>query len=209
MADTAERVWKGAAALEPFLVPIGDLEPTPGNPRRGDVEVIRASLRRFGQVKALVIDGSRIIAHHHVRLAAVEEGWTHIAAIPNEFADEDEARAYLLADNRTADRGTYDPAELVSHLQALAEIDSLPGTGYDTADLDDLLAELARVPAPAPEPGSRVSLPPSEHREVVLMLAADQLEVFNDRVRVLAEKYGTAGVTETVYAALETAVAHA
>lgn len=142
-------VWRGAEALRPFLVPIDGLEPFPGNPKVGDVEAIRASLRRFGQTRPILLDATiatRIVAGHHVRLAAQAEGWTHVAAIPNEFESEDESRAYLLADNRTGELGGYDLELLHSQLrEARDTTGGLAGTGYGNDHLAYLERELAKL----------------------------------------------------------------
>jgi hypothetical protein len=137
-------VWRGADALRPFLIPIETLAPFPGNPRRGDVETVRQSLRRWGQTRPILTDanaddGRRVVAGHHVREAAAAEGWTHVAAIPNEFRDEEDARGYLLADNRTHDLGNYDFDLLYQQIKRAQEQDNgLFGTGYS----DDFVAML-------------------------------------------------------------------
>lgn len=150
-----ETVWNGAAALKPFLVPVDALEPFPGNPRRGDVQVVVESLKRFGQTRAVLTDGegSRIVAGHHVRLAAIELGWTHVASIPNEFESEEEAERYLLMDNRSHDRGDYELEELSAHLTALRDTaDGLAGTGYEEGYLRALERDLERYREDAEPP---------------------------------------------------------
>lgn len=155
VAAETETIWTGAEALRPFLVPIADLEPFPGNPRQGDVVELRASLRRFGQTRAVLTqapEGTRIVAAHHVVLAAIEEGWTHVAAIPSEFESDDEARAYLLADNRTHDRGGYDTRALLDQLLAVQAAATLEGTGYAAGDIAALQRNLAAIEASATPP---------------------------------------------------------
>lgn len=202
-------VWRGAEALRPFLVPIDSLEPFPGNPRLGDVARIRKSLQRFGQVKPLLVDGQRIVAHHHVRLAAIEEGYTHVAAIPNEFADEDEARAYMLADNRTSDLGTYDDEALVAHLRHLDELDALDGTGYGRDDYDDILARVRKASDADPPPMPRSDTPREQRdkhvKELVLLYGEAQLAQLEVFLGIVAHEKGTSGPSETIYAAAEIA----
>lgn len=153
MSKAASAVWSGPEGLREALVPISDLEPFPGNPRRGDTAAVAASLRRFGQVKPIVVDGARIVAGHTLVRAAENEGWTHVAASANEFASEDEQRAFLLADNRSSDLGTYDDELLLEQLRALAERE---GTGYGESDLlvlEESLRELEAPPSfPAVDP---------------------------------------------------------
>lgn len=163
MTSTRKKVWTGASALKRYLVAIDALEPFPGNPRRGDLDAIRSSLRRFGQVRPILIDGSRIVAGHHLVRAAEAEGWTHVAAIPNEFGSEDEARAYLLADNRTAELGSIDEEALNAQLAALRG--DLEGTGYTERFASDLerkrqaLQEAAIVAGMHPDLDTAPALP--------------------------------------------------
>lgn len=169
-AVEAEVVWRGAEALRPFLVPLADLEPFPGNPRRGDVAELRGSLRRFGQVLPALADPAladgdrvRIVARHHLALAAAEEGWTHVAVIAHEFADEDEARAYLLADNRLADLGGYDLELLHAQLKAAQDAPgALDGTGYPPGHLTELEHQLAEMRRRAAPPDEFPTLNPDE-----------------------------------------------
>lgn len=198
-------VWRGVPVLEPFLVPITTLEPFPDNPRRGDSARTAESLRRFGQLKPIVTDGNRIVAGHHVVQGATSEGWTHIAAVSHGFADEDEQRAFMLADNRASDFSFYDEELLVRHLNLLAENDSLAGTGYSGDDIDEMLAGLHRrledTPIPTePLPQSPIS---REMKDIVLVYSPDQHAQVEAWIRVIAKANGTEGVSETVYAALE------
>ena len=199
----AAPTWRGAEALYPFLVAIGDLEPFEGNPRRGDIGTIQRSLRRFGQVRPVAIDGDgrTIVAGHHVVMAASEEGWSHVAAVPNAFANESEARAYLLADNRIHDVGSgYDTALLAAQLQALVEQPGgLEGTGYTNDDLDSYLAQLAEDPGPVLPPAGDSQRDPSDTVEVVLVFSREQRDQFEAWAKIVARERGTHGVSETVY----------
>ena len=197
-------VWSGAAALSELLVPIEELEPSENNPRRGNVEAIATSLERFGQAKPILVDGKRIIAGHHVRLAAIELGWTHLAAIENTFADEDEARAYLVADNRIHDLGSYDDSALVEHLAALAELDKLAGTGFTLDDLDDLYTRLEKKDAAAKAPAAPPP-PSAEMIEVVLLYTQDQRDQMKIWETMIGKERGTDGLSDTYYEAMEIA----
>jgi ParB-like chromosome segregation protein Spo0J len=208
MTETAERVWTGAAELEPFLRPVADLKTHPDNPRVGDLKQIAKSLGRFGQVRPALLDaadGSTIVAGNHRYLAAVELGWTHFAVVPHEFKTPEEARAYMLADNRLAELGDYDSALLRQELSALAEREAFDGTGYRRSDLDDLmrLQERASDPLPPPPPPLPPAPPPAgDLHEKILMFTPAQREEFAVALRTLMKEYGTEGVTETVLAAL-------
>lgn len=97
-------------ALESLQVPIDDVHQLPGNPRRGDVDAVAASLQRFGQRKPIVAraDGT-ITAGNHTWQAAKQLGWDSIAVVRIDD-DDATASAFALADNRTAELGSYDDA---------------------------------------------------------------------------------------------------
>jgi ParB-like nuclease family protein len=182
-----------------MLVPVEEIERHPRNPRRGVVSEIKKSLERFGQVRPVLTDGQRIVAGNHTYLAALELGWTHIAAIKHEFASEEEARAYLLADNRLPELGGYDRTQLMSLLEELSEFGSWAGTGYVPDDLADLRAmyELAATPPPSSEP-----VPFGDLREVVLLYSVEEYEQLGVYLRVLRTEYGIEGTVETVLRAV-------
>lgn len=134
-------VWSGAEKLREHLVPIDELKTFPGNARRGDVERLAESLRRFGQVRAvLVYDDNTIVAGHHITKAARLLGWTHVAAIPSEFASRDEARAYLVADNQLSSLGHVQPVDQISLLEEIERTGEWEGTGFAPEDLEDMRA---------------------------------------------------------------------
>jgi ParB-like chromosome segregation protein Spo0J len=137
-----------ADGLQALAVPIDNLSPDPENANRGDVPAIRRSLNAFGQRKPVVVkrigqdkDGRPtgiVIAGNHTYLAAVELGWTEVAAL---FVDDDAmtARAFALADNRTGELASWDEAQLAEHLR------SLQGDQFDMTALGWTDAELARL----------------------------------------------------------------
>lgn len=197
-----EATWEGAERLREMLVPVDRLEPHPDNPRRGQVKEIAASLQRFGQVRLILAqDDGKVIAGNHTLLAARELGWTHVAAVLHKFESEEEARAYLLADNRLGDIGEYDRQELATFLEELSVSGRWEGTGYTDDHLQDLLGAL-NPPAAGAAP---VSEPPLALREVVLLFTTEQRERFATHVKILRHEYGLEGITETVQRALREA----
>ncbi len=132
------------------LVPLADLVPHPRNPRQGDVGAIHESIARNGFYGALVVQRStgHILAGNHRYMAAKQAGATELP-VTYVDVDDDTALRILLADNRTSDLATNDPAVLSDLLKdILATQGSLEGTGYDGDALDELLADLA----PSDEP---------------------------------------------------------
>jgi hypothetical protein len=138
----AVRAWEGNTDLRKLLVPVGELRRHPSNPRRGDMDAIRASLRRFGQQRpVLALPDGTIVAGNHTFQGTVDEGWTHCAVVRSDLT-EAEVDAYLAADNRTGDLGTYDDEVLARLLQPLYEADRLLGTGYDDGFVERLVARV-------------------------------------------------------------------
>ena len=132
-----------AEGLKSLAVNIDTLNLIKGNPRRGDVAAVKRSYARFGQVKPIVATPDMtVIAGNHSLIAARELGWTEIAVNVVPF-DSEEAKAYALADNRTADLGTYDNETLAELLAEVAvDPELLLATGYTEADLEALVGDI-------------------------------------------------------------------
>lgn len=131
-----------AEQLRPLAVAIDDLTPDPHNARRHNernLQTIAASLQTFGQVKPIVItDEGIVIAGNGTIEASRTLGWTHVAAV--KFPNADQARAYALADNRTAELAEWDLAvldEQIAELQADADFD-MGAIGFDEKEIEAL-----------------------------------------------------------------------
>jgi ParB-like chromosome segregation protein Spo0J len=148
-----------APALQALAVPIESVELHPRNPRIGDVEAVARSLHRFGQQKPIVIQASTMfcVAGNHLLRAANSLGWTEIAANV-EVMDDATATAYMLADNRTADLGSYDDDLLAAILAEQAAGDNLAATGYDPDDVAEFLRAVGH--ADDRDPSAVPDLPP-------------------------------------------------
>lgn len=139
-----------ATQIRRLAVPIDSLTPHPENPRRGDASAIASSLLRFHQLKPIVAlaangenslpDGT-IIAGHHIWYAAQELGWKKVAAVREPMSDA-QAKAFMIADNRLSDLGTYDDEQLAAVLVEIRDGDDLDGTGWDDRQVEDLLKKL-------------------------------------------------------------------
>jgi DNA modification methylase len=133
--------------LKHLARPVDDLKLLPGNPRKGDVEAVKRSYERFGQRKPIVAlpDGT-VIAGNHQLLAARALGWEEIAVVTSDD-DEQTAKAFALADNRTSDLGHYDNEALAELLADVAvDPELLLSTGYTEADLEALIGEIDVLP---------------------------------------------------------------
>jgi site-specific DNA-methyltransferase (adenine-specific)/site-specific DNA-methyltransferase (cytosine-N4-specific) len=183
---------------EVIMVEIDRLAGDPRNPRDNEHAVpgIAASIGRFGFAAIPVVrpdpedpepDPAKrrlIIVAGHTRIAAaVGEGRTRIPAHVLGY-NEAEGRAYMIADNKSAEAARWDdPAlgALLGELRAdeglLGEVeagrldDPLEGLGFDDAELygpGGLLAEPAPPPPPA-SPSVQAGPPSSEVGEVYVL----------------------------------------
>lgn len=120
---------KMTSNLQGENVDVASLEAFPNNPRIGDLGTIKESLRRLGQYRPIVVHKGtrRVLAGHHVWQAVKDLGWETIAVT---WVDGDEqfCRKVVLADNRTADLGSYQNDILADLLRSLPD---LIATGYD------------------------------------------------------------------------------
>lgn len=131
--------------LEVTTFSVGELSTYHRNPRRGAVGMIAESLKARGQYRAIVVNLGRltgrpleVLAGNHTLLAAREIGWESIDATTVDVDDAEAARI-VAADNRLADLGGYDDADLIEVLETAGE---LVGTGYSEIDLAALRAAM-------------------------------------------------------------------
>ncbi len=113
-------------------VPITSIQQDPENARKHslrNLEAIAGSLAAFGQRRPLVVWDGYVIAGNGTLEAAKSLGWTQIdiTRVPPDWTHE-QARAYALADNRTAELAEWDSEILANQL---VELDSV---GYEISD---------------------------------------------------------------------------
>lgn len=117
------------------------------NPRKGNVEAVKNSIRINGQFRPPVVNlgthtGRKleVLAGNHFVTAARE--LAAAGEFPYQFdayvvdVDNEAAARIVLADNRTADLGTYDDAILTELITSLPDNE---GTGYTDDDVAALL----------------------------------------------------------------------
>lgn len=122
MADSTPTV---APLGAPSIVPIGSIKPSKNNPRRISaraVEMVARSLREFGWQQAIITDTQGIVLAGHTRLQAAKTlGLKHVPVIVADGLTPEQARAYRIADNRTADYTAWDFPELARELEAIGD----------------------------------------------------------------------------------------
>ena len=105
------------------------------------IEQIAASIKQFGFNNPVLIDKDCcIIAGHGRVMAAQKLGLKDVPTIRLDHMSDDEKRAYILADNRLAEKAGWDQNILALELQHLLEVPDLDFdvelTGFETPEID-------------------------------------------------------------------------
>ena len=134
-------------SLGALLEDVDTLRPHTDNPRNGDLDAIAESILVNGLYRPVYAQRSTgmILAGNHTYAAALGLGATRLPVV---WLDVDDrlATRILLGDNRIADLGDYDQAQLLDVLHLLQiEEDGLLGTGYVDEDVAHIEALLAMI----------------------------------------------------------------
>jgi len=126
--------------------PLAELVPYARNARthsESQVSSLTASIGRYGFNNPVLVDAvGGIIAGHGRVLAAKRLGMEMVPVVPLAHLTEDEKRAYILADNKTAELSGWDEDLLRIEVADLAEKDfDLGGLGFDDKEIAKLLVE--------------------------------------------------------------------
>lgn len=125
---------------------INRLRPTKSNPRvhsDRQISLIKRSIQRFGFNNPILVNSANnIIAGHGRTRAAQQLGMNTVPVLRIEHLNPDEIRAYIIADNRLAEKSGWDRALLAIELQGLSEIGfEIDAIGFEPAELDIVLEE--------------------------------------------------------------------
>lgn len=133
-----------ASIIRSGATPVRDLKVYHKNPRIGDIDSIADSLARNGQYRSIVVNigttatyKNEVLAGNHTFMAARKLGWDTILADFVDVSDE-RAKAIVLADNKTAENGTYDE-KIIGEL--LAEVPDVLATGFKPEEADALIEQ--------------------------------------------------------------------
>jgi len=151
--------------------PVRELRPYPNNARTHSKKQIRQianSIAKFGFCNPVLVDDAKQIIAGHGRVEAAK--LLGIDAVPTcrlSHLSDAEKRAYVLADNRLAEKAGWDRQLLAIELQGLIEIDvDIELTGFEMAEIDLILEEAGEATsaprgpedeAPERSPGPAVS----------------------------------------------------
>jgi DNA modification methylase len=136
------------------LTPVRELRPYLNNARthsRKQIREIARSIEKFGFCNPVLIDDTKQIIAGHGRVEAAQ--LLGLDAVPTcrlSHLSDSEKRAYILADNKLAEKAGWDRELLAIELQGLIELDvDIELTGFEMAEVD-LILEDAREASAAP-----------------------------------------------------------
>lgn len=133
------------AGLLSLSRPVKSLKEDPKNARTHrelDLATLAKSLNKFGQQKPIVALADGTVIAGNGTLAAVRDvlKWTHIAVVTFDDADEAKARAFALADNRTAELSSWDFDALSASLRELPN-ELMIDVGFSAKELAAFLVD--------------------------------------------------------------------
>ena len=160
------------ASIEIIQRPTVSLRPYDRNARTHSLKQIAqiaASIKAFGFNNPVLIDkdGGMIAGHGRVE-AAKSLGLETVPCVRLDHLDDAQKRAYILADNKLAEKAGWDPEILKIELQHLTSLDldfDVTITGFEMAEIDVLLSDEADAEAdpaddvPEVEQGPAVTRP--------------------------------------------------
>jgi DNA modification methylase len=123
------------------------LKPRAKNPRTHtprQIKQIAASIQEFGFINPVLVDGADGIVAGHARVeAAISVGMTDVPTVRVDHLSPAQIRAYVIADNRLAEKAGWDRGLLALELQELSVEPNfdVTVTGFDTAEIDILISE--------------------------------------------------------------------
>jgi DNA modification methylase len=148
--------------------PVRELRPHPNNARthsKKQIRQIAKSIQQFGFCNPILIDDAKQIIAGHGRVEAAKLlGIDAVPTVRLSHLSEADRRAYVLADNKLAEKAGWDRELLAIELQGLIELDvDIELTGFEMAEIDLILEEAREgssdssgpedaVPEPSPGP---------------------------------------------------------
>jgi DNA modification methylase len=114
------------------------------------IRQIADSIKAFGFTNPVLIDRNNTIIAGHGRVEAARSlGMDQVPTIRLESLSEDQIRAYVIADNRLAEKGGWEKSILAIELQHLITVDNnldVTVTGFEIPEIDLILSETAVEP---------------------------------------------------------------
>jgi hypothetical protein len=125
------------------LVPVSELRPSPHNARKHSPAQIRKLARSIElfhfNAPVLADKNGNILAGHGRVQAAQMLGMAEVPVVYLDHLTEEQAKAYMLADNKLTDLSNWDDEKLAIQLKDMSEMAlsfEIEATGFDSAEID-------------------------------------------------------------------------
>src|SRR6266480_6306291 len=144
VVQRASCAWRISMKIE--YIPVRELRPYTNNARRHSkkqIQQIANSIAKFGFCNPVLIDDAKQIIAGHGRVEAAKV--LGIDAVPTcrlSHLSEADKRAYILADNKLAEKAGWDKELLAIELQGLIDLDvEIELTGFEMPEIDFILED--------------------------------------------------------------------
>lgn len=146
------------------MAAVADLIPYAKNARTHSSEQIAeiaASIEHYGFTNPILVANKKILAGHGRLAAAIRLNMAEVPVIDLSYMSATDQRAYIIADNRMAEKAGWDDATLAAELEALKSTGiDLDVTGFSEADLDKLMEGLLEPDPEDPDVDAEPALDP-------------------------------------------------
>lgn len=172
---------KPRAPLEIEMVRIEDITPYANNPRdnSGAVDAVAASIQEFGFLNPIEVDDEGVIIRGHTRYAAAQKlGLKEVPVTRADDLTQEQARAWRLADNKTAELAEWDDEKKAAELEDLQAFEpTMTVFGFDESEWGEAREEVDDEG----EENNRGQLPTNQYAVIVMCKSeAHQEVVYND-----------------------------
>ena len=164
------------------------IKPYPGNPRKNAqaVDPVAASIREFGFRQPIVVDAEGVVIVGHTRLqAAAQLGLRTVPVTVASDLTPDQARAYRLADNRTAENSEWNEELLGIEFDQLDGVFDLSLTGFTPEEIRQMTGLVAQGNFPEIADGDRMPF-----QLMTFTLHDTQADIVRDALRKAQQRGG-------------------
>lgn len=174
--------------------PIEDLIPYARNSRThsdSQIAQIASSIREFGWTNPVLLDGENgIIAGHGRVMAARILGETQIPTIELAHLNENQKRAYVIADNKIGLNADWDKELLKLELDTLSDLEKI-NTGFSSAELsliyDEWVSDIDQI-------GNINATDATAKQKIIILCKDEDREMLQGKITSLINGLGLADV---------------
>lgn len=172
---------------------VNELIPYENNPRINDgaVDYVANSIKQFGFKVPIVIDSDGVVVAGHTRLKACEKlGIDEVPCIVADDLTPEQVKAFRIADNKTAEKASWDDDMLGDELKDLIDDFDMTDFGFGDFELNVLTEDMA--PEPFDKEVEKEYEPLEEkflkNERVIITYTADQKEALEKLLGVEIDK---------------------